>query len=61
MQASAVEAADRGGDDATRVQAAVQLVVGGAAVGATYLGLAVLLRIHEINEVLALVRRRLGR
>ena len=50
-----------GGDDATRVQAAAQLVVGGAAVGATYLGLAVLLRIHEINEVLALVRRRLGR
>jgi putative peptidoglycan lipid II flippase len=50
-----------GGDDATRVEAAVQLVAGGAAVGLTYLALAVLLRIHEINEVLALVRRRLGR
>jgi putative peptidoglycan lipid II flippase len=48
-----------GGDDATRLQALVQLVVGGAAIGVTYLGLSVLLRIHEINEVLALVRRRL--
>jgi putative peptidoglycan lipid II flippase len=48
-----------GGHDATRLQALVQLVVGGAAVGVTYLGLSVLLRIREINEVLDLVRRRL--
>jgi putative peptidoglycan lipid II flippase len=48
-----------GGDDATRVEAAVELVVGGAAVFVTYLVLSVLLRIHEIKEVLNLVRRRL--
>lgn len=48
-----------GGDEATRVQAAIQLVAGGIGVFLTYLVLAVLLRIHEINEVLALVRRRL--
>lgn len=41
--------------------ALLQLVVGGALVGLTYLGLAVLLRIDEVNEVLGLVRRRLGR
>ncbi|PTA43017.1 murein biosynthesis integral membrane protein MurJ [Micromonospora sp. RP3T] len=41
--------------------AAVQLVVGGAAIGGTYLGLAMLLRIGEITEVVGMVRRRLGR
>ena len=40
---------------------AVQLVVGGAAIGGTYLGLAMLLRIGEITEVVGMVRRRLGR
>jgi|GEM_PF-2881018 len=39
----------------------VALVVGGAAVGLVYLGLAVVLRIREIVDVLAMVRRRLGR
>jgi putative peptidoglycan lipid II flippase len=48
------------GDDSTdRVTAIVELVVGGAAIGLTYLGLAMLLRIREISDVVALVRRRL--
>jgi putative peptidoglycan lipid II flippase len=50
-----------GGDDVTRLDAAVQLVVGAGTVLATYLLLSVLLRIHEIKEVLGLVLRRLGR
>jgi putative peptidoglycan lipid II flippase len=49
-------------DDSTdRLTAIVQLVVGGAAIGLTYLGLAMLLRIREISDVVGLVRRRLGR
>ena len=39
----------------------MQLVVGGAVIGGTYLGLAMLLRISEITEVVGMVRRRLGR
>jgi putative peptidoglycan lipid II flippase len=49
------------GDDVTRLEAAVQLVVGASAVLVTYLVLSVVLRIREIKEVLDLVRRRLGR
>jgi putative peptidoglycan lipid II flippase len=41
--------------------AAVQLVVGGAVIAGTYLGLAMVLRIGEITEVVGMVRRRLGR
>ncbi|MBQ0891897.1 murein biosynthesis integral membrane protein MurJ [Micromonospora sp. U56] len=41
--------------------AAVQLVIGGAVIGATYLGLAMVLRVGEITEVVGMVRRRLGR
>ncbi|PWU58973.1 murein biosynthesis integral membrane protein MurJ [Micromonospora globispora] len=41
--------------------AAVQLIVGGAVIGGTYLGLAMVLRIGEITEVVGMVRRRLGR
>ncbi|MEH0822075.1 MULTISPECIES: murein biosynthesis integral membrane protein MurJ [unclassified Micromonospora] len=41
--------------------AAVQLAVGGAVIGVTYLGLAMVLRIGEITEVVGMVRRRLGR
>jgi putative peptidoglycan lipid II flippase len=41
--------------------ALLHLVVGGAVVGGVYLGLAVALRIGEVQEVLGLVRRRLGR
>ncbi|MFF0722514.1 murein biosynthesis integral membrane protein MurJ [Micromonospora sp. NPDC003816] len=50
-----------GGDTPTRLEAVVQLVVGGAVIGGTYLGLATVLRISEITEVLGMVRRRLGR
>ncbi|MCW3842351.1 murein biosynthesis integral membrane protein MurJ [Micromonospora yasonensis] len=45
----------------TRLAAIVQLVIGGAVIGATYLGLAMVLRIGEITEVVGMVRRRLGR
>ncbi|MFJ6199553.1 murein biosynthesis integral membrane protein MurJ [Micromonospora sp. NPDC092111] len=44
-----------------RFAAIVRLVVGGAAIGGTYLGLAMVLRIGEITEVVGMVRRRLGR
>lgn len=44
-----------------RLAALLQLIVGGSAVAMTYAGLAFLLRIREITEVVALVRRRLGR
>jgi putative peptidoglycan lipid II flippase len=36
-------------------------VIGGAVIGVTYLGLAMVLRIGEITEVVGMVRRRLGR
>ncbi|MEE6258458.1 murein biosynthesis integral membrane protein MurJ [Plantactinospora sonchi] len=39
----------------------VEVVIGGAAIGGTYLGLAMLLRIREITEVVGMLRRRLGR
>lgn len=45
----------------TRVAAFVRLVVGGGAIGLSYLGLAMLLRIGEITEVVGMVRRKLGR
>ncbi len=50
-----------GGGDPTKIEAAVQLVVGGLAVGGTYVGVALLLGVREINEVLDLVRRKLLR
>jgi putative peptidoglycan lipid II flippase len=50
-----------GDDTPTRLEAIVQLVVGGAVIGGTYLGLAMALRISEITEVVGMVRRRLGR
>ncbi|MGN9812404.1 murein biosynthesis integral membrane protein MurJ [Micromonospora sp. BQ11] len=50
-----------GDDTPTRLEAIVQLVVGGAVIGGTYLGLAMVLRIREITEVVGMVRSRLGR
>ncbi|SCG68100.1 murein biosynthesis integral membrane protein MurJ [Micromonospora zamorensis] len=50
-----------GDDTPSRLEAIVQLVIGGAVIGGTYLGLAMLLRISEITEVVGMVRRRLGR
>ncbi|MER6755358.1 murein biosynthesis integral membrane protein MurJ [Micromonospora echinofusca] len=50
-----------GDDTPSRLEAIVQLVVGGVVIGGTYLGLATVLRIGEITEVVGMVRRRLGR
>ncbi|MFV2112181.1 murein biosynthesis integral membrane protein MurJ [Micromonospora sp. LOL_025] len=50
-----------GDDTPSRLEAVGQLVVGGAVIGGTYLGLAMVLRIGEITEVVGMVRRRLGR
>jgi putative peptidoglycan lipid II flippase len=48
-----------GGDEPSKLEALAELVVGGLAVAGAYLGLAVVLRIAEVNEVLDLVRRKL--
>jgi putative peptidoglycan lipid II flippase len=45
----------------SRLEAIVQLVIGGAVICGSYLGLAFLLRIREISEVVRLVRRKVGR
>jgi putative peptidoglycan lipid II flippase len=45
----------------SRLEAIVQLVIGGAVIGGSYLGLAFLLRIREVGEVVRLVRRKVGR
>ncbi|WP_213451075.1 murein biosynthesis integral membrane protein MurJ [Rhizomonospora bruguierae] len=50
-----------GRDVMTFEQGLVQLIVGGAAIGASYLALAAVLRVHEIGAVLALVKGRLRR
>ena len=50
-----------GGTPPSRFDSIVQLVIGGAAIGVAYVGLAVALRLQEINEVMGMVRRRLGR
>ncbi|MFC8850953.1 MULTISPECIES: murein biosynthesis integral membrane protein MurJ [unclassified Micromonospora] len=50
-----------GGDTLSWLEAAFRLVVGGGVIVGTYLGLAMVLRIGEITEVVGMVRRRLGR
>jgi putative peptidoglycan lipid II flippase len=50
-----------GGSDPTKGEAAAQLVVGGLALGGTYVGVALLLGVREIREVLDLVRRKVLR
>lgn len=50
-----------GGTDPDKVEALVQLVGGGLVVAMTYLGLALLLRVDEINDVFDLLRRKLLR
>ncbi|WP_432956027.1 murein biosynthesis integral membrane protein MurJ [Micromonospora haikouensis] len=50
-----------GGDTLSWPQAVLRLVLGGAVIAGTYLGLAMVLRIGEITEVVGMVRRRLGR
>ncbi|MDP9798512.1 putative peptidoglycan lipid II flippase [Catenuloplanes nepalensis] len=50
-----------GGDTPSLVEAILNLVVGGAAIGGTYLGLALALRIREITQLLDMVKRRISR
>jgi putative peptidoglycan lipid II flippase len=49
-----------GGDTPGRLTAAIQVIAGGAVIMLTYLGTAALLRVHEINQVVGMVRRKLG-
>lgn len=50
-----------GGDTPGRLTAALQVVVSGGAIMLVYLATAALLRVHEINQVVGMVRRKLGR
>jgi putative peptidoglycan lipid II flippase len=50
-----------GGWSPSKVQSIVQLIVGGLAIGGTYIGIALGLKVSEITEVISMVRRRLGR
>ncbi|MDT4991762.1 MAG: putative peptidoglycan lipid flippase [Actinoplanes sp.] len=50
-----------GGLRPDRIQAIVQVVVGGAVVLVAYLGAATVLRVHEVSQVVGMVRRKLGR
>lgn len=50
-----------GGAEPSKLGAAIELVAGGLVIGGTYLGLAVVLRIREVHEVLALMRNRIRR
>jgi putative peptidoglycan lipid II flippase len=44
-----------------KIDALLQLVVGGAVIVVTYLGAAIALRVREINQVIGTVRRKIGR
>jgi putative peptidoglycan lipid II flippase len=48
-----------GGDEPSKLEALAQLVAGGIVLCGAYFGLAVLLRIGEMDEILGLVRRKL--
>ena len=50
-----------GGDTPGRLTAALQVVVAGAVIMIVYLVTAALLRVREINQVVAMVRRKFGR
>ena len=50
-----------GGGSPTRLQAIVQLVAGGAVIMIAYLGAATVLRVHEVSQVIGMVRRKVGR
>jgi putative peptidoglycan lipid II flippase len=47
--------------DLGRLEAFIQVLIGGAAIGGSYLGLAMLLRIREITEVVGMIRHKIGR
>jgi putative peptidoglycan lipid II flippase len=50
-----------GGAPDGRGQAILQLLVGGGVILAAYLGAATVLRVHEVSQVVGMVRRKLGR
>ncbi|MEV8506723.1 murein biosynthesis integral membrane protein MurJ [Actinoplanes sp. NPDC051475] len=50
-----------GGDTPGRPTAALQVVVGGGAIMLVYLVAATLFKVHEVNQVVGMVRRKLGR
>ncbi len=50
-----------GGDTPGRLTALLQVVVSGGAIMVVYLATAALLRVREINQVIGMVRRKLGR
>jgi len=41
--------------------AAIQVIVGGGVIMVVYLMTAALLRVHEVSQVIGMVRRKLGR
>ncbi|GGN25172.1 putative peptidoglycan lipid II flippase [Actinoplanes campanulatus] len=49
------------GEPDGRVEAIVQIAVGGAVILIAYLGTALLLRVHEVSQVVGMVRRKIGR
>jgi putative peptidoglycan lipid II flippase len=50
-----------GGAEPAKVQALVQVVVGGGTVVVVYLGAAFVLRVREVSQVVGMVRRKVGR
>ena len=50
-----------GGGTPGKLDALLQLVVGGAVIVVTYLGAAIALRVREVNQVIGTVRRKIGR
>ncbi|MFI7596446.1 murein biosynthesis integral membrane protein MurJ [Actinoplanes sp. NPDC049681] len=50
-----------GGDTPGRLTAALQVVIGGGAIMLAYLVAATLFKVHEVNQVVGMVRRKLGR
>ena len=50
-----------GGGKPDRIEAILQVVVGGTVIFVAYLGMAVVLRVQEANQVIGMVRRKLGR
>ncbi|WP_229076663.1 murein biosynthesis integral membrane protein MurJ [Actinoplanes sp. DH11] len=50
-----------GSEPSGRIEAVVQLFTGGAVILVAYLGVALLLRVQEISQVVGMVRRKIGR
>lgn len=50
-----------GGSEPDRLEALLQLAVGGIVILVAYLGAAALVRVHEVGQVAGMVRRKLGR